>query len=63
MEIGVLKHQASLSKEERAKNEALSSKDAVRKPLTAEYIGPDDVNKIPSLFPQMAVQLPQQHAA
>jgi hypothetical protein len=39
MEIGVLKHQASLSKEERAKNEALSSKDAVRKPLTAEYIG------------------------
>ena len=44
MEIGVLKHQASLSKEDHARNEALSSKDAVRKPLTAEYIGVSSLN-------------------
>lgn len=43
MEIGVLKHQASLSKEEHAQNEYLSSKDAIKKPLTAQYIGVGEV--------------------
>jgi hypothetical protein len=28
-------------------------------PLKAQYIGPGDVNQIPILFPQMAVELPQ----
>jgi hypothetical protein len=39
MEIDVLNHQASLTKDEHTRNEALSSKDAVRNPLQVQYIG------------------------
>jgi len=55
-----LKYQETLTQEDIKKNEKLSEKPDERIPLKAQYIGPDDVHQIPMLFPQMAVQLPQQ---
>lgn len=44
MEMKVLSHQASLSVEDHRKNEQLSMKQEINKPLNAQYVGPDDVN-------------------
>jgi len=56
--MNVLKHRASLSQEDHEANDKRSQKPASTAKLNANFIGPDDVNSIPLLFPQMAVELP-----
>lgn len=54
MEIKILMHKATLTVDDHRKNEVISSKKETT-PMQVQYIGPDDVNQIPLLFPQMAV--------
>jgi len=58
MELNVLKHRASLSQADHELNDKRSAKQTHSAPLNANFIGPDDVDQIPILFPQMAVEMP-----
>jgi len=58
MEMNVLKHQASLSQAEHEENSKRSLKQENAGPLNAHFIGPNDVESIPTLFSQNCVQLP-----
>jgi len=58
MELSVHKHRATLTQAEHEANDKRSQKSTANGKLNANFIGPDDVDQIPILFPQMAVELP-----
>jgi len=58
MEMDVLKHRAGLSADQIAENERRSAKPENPQQINAQFFGPGDVDSIPMLFGQNAVQLP-----
>jgi len=50
MEMQCLAHRATLTVEQSATNEIMSSKPEISKPLQMTYIGPEDVDKMAMLL-------------